>query len=203
MKSLKESRELPSIHSLSKLEADVLNCGPEAIGYKLIWLLLLRATRRAATLLFVPPGSLYYVCHKKSRFLLNLRLCLDDFRSDFGAQSVLSTLPWRQPDFWWPSIAESSYSNSDFGMSSTKESDLERQHQNSSDEIGVSCFCADGVNCRLQVAGCRLQVAGQDFTYMWKELDSFFVLLFHTYATVQKQKTLLLLRLASLKSCFL
>jgi len=29
--------------------------------------------------------------------------------------------------------------NSDLGMSSTKESDLERQHQNSSDEVGVSC----------------------------------------------------------------
>ena len=72
-------------------------------------------------------GSVCYVCHKKSRFLLDLRLCLDDFRSDFGAQSVLSTLPWRQPDFWWPSIAESSYSNRDFGISSNKESDLERQ----------------------------------------------------------------------------
>jgi len=31
--------------------------------------------------------------------------------------------------------------NNDLGMSSTKESDLERQHQNSSDEIGVSCCC--------------------------------------------------------------
>ena len=31
--------------------------------------------------------------------------------------------------------------NSSLGMSSTKESDLERQHQNSSDEIGVSCCC--------------------------------------------------------------
>ena len=73
-------------------------------------------------------GSVCYVCHKKSRFPLDLRLCLDDFRSDFRAQWVLSTLPWRQPDFWWPSsIAESSYSNRDFGMSSTKESDLERQ----------------------------------------------------------------------------
>jgi len=31
--------------------------------------------------------------------------------------------------------------NSDFGMSSSKESDLDRQLQNSSDEIGVSCSC--------------------------------------------------------------
>jgi len=33
------------------------------------------------------------------------------------------------------------HNNSDFGMSSTKESDLERQHQNSSNEIGLSCCC--------------------------------------------------------------
>jgi len=31
--------------------------------------------------------------------------------------------------------------NTSLGMSSTKESDLERQNQNSSDEIGVSCCC--------------------------------------------------------------
>ena len=40
--------------------------------------------------------------------------------------------------------------------------------------------------CKLQVAGCRLQVAGQDFASIWKELDSLFVLLFHTYATAKK-----------------
>ena len=31
--------------------------------------------------------------------------------------------------------------NSSLGILSTKESDLERQDQNSSDEIGVSCCC--------------------------------------------------------------
>ena len=39
---------------------------------------------------------------------------------------------------------------------------------------------------RLEAAGCRLQIAGQDFTSTWKELDSFFALMFHTYATTQK-----------------
>jgi len=35
---------------------------------------------------------------------------------------------------------------------------------------------------------CELQVAGQDFTQMWKELEGFFVLLFHTYTAAQKKK---------------
>ena len=48
-------------------------------------------------------------------------------------------------------------------------------------------FCKDLK--KSDCVNCRLQVAGQDFAYMWKELDSIFVLLFHTYATVQKQKT--------------